>query len=396
MRIAWPVLCPPLCLILCLALAGCETSPSPASDAAPSAADAPSRNGHAVEDATPGEPQVPPCWTVTPERGASAAWNRFAPVDRLDPSLRATVHAELMHLCWAEEGRCPADRVLLDFLDGAFDDLFGTAIAEVPWAQRGSASLRMGPMTAHARGITVDAAAFVHAETETVVARRYALDLFGEWTVEDGTEAREEAAYALSHPGRLLVEVNLAWPGDGTGRDAVRQRMLPALTRGLFIGQVRREVRITPMDSAHWAWEATEDVYGCGASGGRRNHVGHLFDPGDPSNTPTALGPAPTPLPSRWDTPRAQAAMAVMRDRIRRFYLDNAEGDCGSPADLEWAERSDLGASLALCARPGPGGTVLPTLFIQGDPPGTLRSNGHCSPRFHLDLSEADHAAMRP
>lgn len=376
----------PLLLFSCglFLSAGCS-DPSPA----PGSSDAdrqPERNSE-----TSG---IPACWTVPAKEAASAQWTHFAAVDRLDASLRATVHGQLMHLCWAEGGACPGDTTLFPFFRDVLGDFTAIALPAIPSDAAGTAAIRMGPAMATDSGITVDAAAFIWTGEETVLSRRYVLDAAsGKWAVLDGQGVQEEAAYALIHASMPFLDMEWAWPQTDIAQETFASRIVPALTRGIFSGGVSREIRVTPLDSAHWGWEIVNDFYGCGAPHGWVEHAGHLFDPRqpiDPNQT------APEPLSTDWNSPSANTALADMRSLLRAYYIHQADNGCGNEGDLDWAEQGDVTPGLHLCARPGPGGELIPTLFNQGDPPMANRSNGYCTPRLHLDLSRTAFEDMVP
>ena len=337
---------------------------------------------------------VPACWTVPAEQAATAEWKHFAAVDRLDPSFRASVHGQLMHLCWAEDGMCPGDTALFGFFRDILSHFTATVQTAIPWNTAGTASIRMGPVIATESGITVDAAAFIWTEGETVVGRRYALDATDRnWTLLDDQNAREEAVYALAHAGRPFLDMEWAWPETDTAQEAFEDHILPALSRGAFSGGVSREIRVTPLDSTHWGWESVTDYYGCGAPHGWVDHRGSLFNP------QLSADPEPGQRPSwttDWSSPWAQIALDRMRILLHSYYENEGDLDCGGEDDLYWADKLDITEGLRLCARPGPGGTVFPTLFNQGDPPDVNRANGYCTPRLHLDLSQAAFEELTP
>jgi hypothetical protein len=338
--------------------------------------------------------ELPPCWAVPPERGAAAEWKHFAAVDRLDASLRGAIHGQLMHLCWAAGGQCPGDTVLMGFFRDILQHFSAEVMAEVPWETRGTATVRMGPVAVRDAGITVDAAAYIWSGSEELLFRRYALDAkTGQLAVLDDAGTLEDVAYGMNHAGLPHVDMEWAWPGKGVGQMAFQQRLLPALTKGVFAGNVSREIRLTPVDSAHWGWEAVTDFYGCGAPHGWVQHTGLLFDPRLPAPSDRT---SPMPVNIRWDNPWAQEAVTRMRTMLDAYFKDHAEADCGTSEDVNWAQKADLQEDLFLCARPGPAGTVIPTLFNQGDPSGGLRSNGFCIPRLHLELSAPQYEAMTP
>lgn len=355
-------------------------------------------NGSSGEDPNPeqdsNESGIPACWTVPAEKAATAEWKHFAAVDRLDPSLRATVHGQLMHLCWAEAGTCPGDTTLFPFFRDILGHFTSIVLPAIPWDAGGTAAIRMGPVTATESGITVDAAAFVWTGEETVLSRRYALDATSRnWSVLDEQGVREEAAYALAHAGMPFLDMEWAWPKTDIAQETFTSLVVPALTRGVFSGNLSREIRVTPLDSAHWGWESATDYYGCGAPHGGVEHVGYLFDP---RRTPATERTQPEPLPADWNSPWAETAVDRMRILLHSYYENESGPDCGGEDDLYWADKLDITSGLQLCARPGPGGDVLPTLFNQGDPPDVNRSNGYCTPRLHLDLSQAAFEEMLP
>lgn len=337
---------------------------------------------------------VPPCWTAPADELADAQWTHFAAVDRLDASFRAAAHVQLMHLCWAEDGQCPSDQSLFGFYRDALDHFTGVVVPKVPWDESGTASIRMGPVQSTMQGITIDAAAFIWADPEEVVSRRYVLDAVRkEWVVLDSPGIAEEASYALSHAGMPFLDMEWAWPQSDHGETAFSNWIIPALSNGLFAGNVSREIRCTPLDSAHWGWESYTDHYGCGAPHGFVNHEGRLFDPRSPDGA--AKG-----FPASWglqlDTPWGQTATQRMRSLLSAFFTDNEDNGCGHIDDINWAKTGTIGGGLSLCARPGLAGTVIPTLFNAGDPPHENRYNGYCTPRVHLDLSEAAFREMLP
>ena len=299
-----------------------------------------------------------------------------------------------MHLCWAEDGTCLADTVLFGFFRDILDDFATLAASRIPWQEAGNASLRMGPTEVRQNGISVDAAAFFWGTEERVLGRRYLLDATsGTWTVLDDADTAEDAVYSHHHATIPWLDMEVEWPAGAFEAGTFHQLVLPALTSGVTAGSVSREIRVTPLDSVHWGWESVTDFYGCGAPHGWVQHVGHLFDPRLPLQAGQTV---PEPIVADWSSRWSRTALTRMRSLLNAYYTDMADPECGSDEDLRWADSGEILGNLRLCARPGPDGKVIPTLFNQGDPPMVNRSNGHCTPRLHLDLSEAAFAQMAP